>query len=86
MRDCVDLYFSLIAELLTATIKSYYDSKAKAWATNGQQTRIVAYSVMTTLVEVSQGRHPASSKLIDVIVEDLMPKNQEFTIKVGQLH
>nr|XP_027226053.1 uncharacterized protein LOC113818107 [Penaeus vannamei] len=81
MRDCVDLYFSLIAELLTATIKSYYDSKAKAWATNGQQTRIVAYSVMTTLVEVSQGRHPASSKLIDVIVEDLMPKNQEFTIK-----
>ncbi|XP_063602154.1 uncharacterized protein LOC134778199 [Penaeus indicus] len=81
MRDCVDLYFSLIAELLTATIKSYYDSKAKAWATNGQQTRIIAYSVMTTLVEVSQGRHPASPKLIDVIVEDLMPKNQEFTIK-----
>ncbi|XP_047481554.1 uncharacterized protein LOC125033985 [Penaeus chinensis] len=81
MRDCVDLYFSLIAELLTATIRSYYDSKAKAWATNGQQTRIIAYSVMTTLVEVSQGRHPASPKLIDVIVEDLMPKNQEFTIK-----
>ncbi|XP_042876180.1 uncharacterized protein LOC122255886 isoform X2 [Penaeus japonicus] len=81
LRDSVDLYFGLIAELLAATIKSYYNSNAKAWATNGQQTRIIAYSVMTTLVEVSQGRHPVSPKLIEVIVEDLMPKNQEFTIK-----
>lgn len=82
--ESVDMYFGVIANLLLSTIKTTTIDNQPEWCTSGQQTRIIAYSVMSTVVEVSCGRHQPNPYLVTLILDDVIPKAQRVTLQNKQ--
>lgn len=85
--ESVDIYFKVIADLLLATMKSSVRKDEPDWCTSGHQTKIVAYSVLASLIQVSSGRHGASTfKLIGLLLDDIMPKNQMLKLQASRTY
>ncbi|XP_042235392.1 uncharacterized protein LOC121875104 isoform X2 [Homarus americanus] len=80
--ESVDMYFGVIAELLLCTIKGSMLHYQPEWCTSGQQTRIIAYSVMSNVIQVSGGRHTPSCQLVKLILEDVVPKGHQVRLQM----
>nr|XP_045598436.1 proline-, glutamic acid- and leucine-rich protein 1-like [Procambarus clarkii] len=82
--ESVDMYFGVIADHLLSTIKTTVIPNQPGWGTSGQQMRIMAYSLMSTVIQVSSGRHKPDPQLISVVLQDVTPKSQTVTLQSKQ--
>ncbi|KAK7037720.1 hypothetical protein SK128_008370, partial [Halocaridina rubra] len=80
----IDLYFGVITNLLSAVVKNSLNDNEPAWCGAGVQTRTIAYSVLRNVVQTSRGRHSISSELMQLILEDIIPKGQHVTLQKVQ--
>lgn len=80
--ECIDIYYGVIGELLVSVIKmSFAEDDESGWCASGVQTRIMAYSVLTTVLQVSRGRHAPPKVLANLIIKDILPRHQQVTLQ-----
>ncbi|XP_068244390.1 proline-, glutamic acid- and leucine-rich protein 1-like [Palaemon carinicauda] len=84
--ESIDIYYGVIGELLVSMIKMSFtqEDDESGWCADGAQTRIMAYCVLTTVLKVSRGRHAPSKVLANLIVKDILPRNQQVTLQGTQ--
>ncbi|XP_071523642.1 uncharacterized protein [Panulirus ornatus] len=81
--ESIDMYFGVITGLLLSTVESYVVDSHE-WCTSGLQTRIIAYYVMASIIQVSHGKHAPPIKFIELILQDVVPRNQEVKLQNKQ--
>lgn len=74
----MDQYWGPITNLLAMVIKSYGNDK-------GQTTRVLAYSVLDTLLQISEGRHPPAAALLSRVIKDITPRAHQVKLQVGHI-
>ena len=84
LGEGLDVYFGVICELLTSIIKRSFREDEPAWCASGVQTRVIAYSVLNTILQTTRGRHAPPKEIVALILKDIMPRSQQITLQVNR--
>ncbi|KAK3863957.1 hypothetical protein Pcinc_030309 [Petrolisthes cinctipes] len=74
VSESVDQYWGPLTDLLAMVSKSYAGD-------GGQTTRRMAYSVLDTLLQISEGRHPPPPALLSQVIKDITPTAHQVKLQ-----